>query len=444
MSDIGGADRFAYPGPPPPVSQHPAYRGIETGSTNPFVPPLPPPRRTAPNSKPGLTSDSIPAQEAYTSASPSRSGRREPLVAGLAGLAGAAAARKIARKPVSGDSPRLQPSDLPEPLSPLEDSPNRYAGYGYGSPISPQGYDHNYDPNRPSFGHMRSASNQPLIGSDDIADSQPSSYTPDRPPTPFGLMGFGATGAAAAAATSPHARDSNTSTSESSHRASNQSNDSYPATFHPTPARSPAHHQSPTNLQPRSARHARFSDPIELPSPTTSSSPHRSSGTSSNNPPPAQLASPLRPPPPPVNNNSSSSSSADSSYRLSSSIPGAWSSTPPRSPRRQSPAYPPISTAAMNMSGGGARGIRDRRNSSQTPPAAAGSHGGSQTGKRLRLSDLRRDEDGPDGYAPGYGDYADHGHAHGYPHDGHDYDGNGHGGSGYGYGHTGYGIGTAM
>ena len=124
MADIPRTGQYSYAiSGSPNITQHPAYRGMEIGSSNPFVPVLPAPRRSAPNAKPGLTTDSLRGQDAYTtkatngiggaSPKPHPHGALEAGAAGLTAAAGAGAAtNRISRKPVANSSPsRLRTSD---------------------------------------------------------------------------------------------------------------------------------------------------------------------------------------------------------------------------------------------------------------------------------------------------------------------------------------------
>lgn len=82
------------------MSQHPAFRGHESEHSNPFVPVPPPPRRSAPNSRPGLTDGLVPGDDPFLekeiggggrlSTSRSRDSSRNKGGALTAGIAGAA------------------------------------------------------------------------------------------------------------------------------------------------------------------------------------------------------------------------------------------------------------------------------------------------------------------------------------------------------------------
>ena len=394
-------------GPPgqqgtPSLSQHPAYRGMETGSSNPFVPVIPPPRRSAPNAKPGLTTDTVPGQDAYTTPPKTPNGK-EPatnhhggaVAAGAAGLAtgaaAGAAAGHISRKPINGSPSRIHTSDLPEAVSPTEGYPNRYQNYhnDVTSPVSPiGGYGGGYGQGMdrpPSYGHARSPSHQPLMAGSPTNNNLPTNYTEDRPATPFGLMGAGAAGAAgvAAGAAATHHHDTNAHNNHSNSGDSTEvSRPSYEsaAMYHSDRSSSSSglrHHSvTPPQTTSRSPnRHARFSaDPVELGpgAPRDRSSSSSARGTS------------RLPNPSPLRQNDSSSSantdSGDSSWRLSSSMPGGW---------------------AGGSSGGHGHHTRESSHTSYSPNTPPSSHRNDATGmpvpkpmgRRLRLSDLRAQEE---------------------------------------------------
>ncbi|KAL9621971.1 MAG: hypothetical protein Q9160_003633 [Pyrenula sp. 1 TL-2023] len=202
----------------PELRDHPAFRNEHdtemSQPTNPFVPVPPAPRRSAPNSRAGLTDGSRPGQEPFLH----RHAGATAAAAGFGGAAlGAAAAKRhnnrrkssssespsppqhgILRKPVrnSDSYEKLDHSPMPEAYFPSQKSP-------YST------HDHdNYGPYTPS--HTRNdstAATAPLIpGSDpekhtynpdhsdlntDPSAPLPTHYTSDRPATPMGLMAFG-------------------------------------------------------------------------------------------------------------------------------------------------------------------------------------------------------------------------------------------------------------
>lgn len=100
MADASSHHAYGGAGIAPPMSQHPAFRGHQPEHTNPFVPVPPPPRRSAPNSRAGLTDGSVPGDDPFLekeiggAARPSTSRSRDsshnrgvPLAAGVAGAA---------------------------------------------------------------------------------------------------------------------------------------------------------------------------------------------------------------------------------------------------------------------------------------------------------------------------------------------------------------------
>ncbi|KIV79437.1 hypothetical protein PV11_06999 [Exophiala sideris] len=57
--------RFSAAGAAPLMSEHPAFRNYDGEHENPFIPVPPPPRRTAPNSRAGLTDGTIPGEDPF-------------------------------------------------------------------------------------------------------------------------------------------------------------------------------------------------------------------------------------------------------------------------------------------------------------------------------------------------------------------------------------------
>ncbi|KAK5053962.1 hypothetical protein LTR84_001924 [Exophiala bonariae] len=100
LTDASSHHAYGGAGFAPPMSQHPAFRGHQSDHMNPFVPVPPPPRRSAPNSRAGLTDASVPGDDPFLEkgigggARPSTSrsrdsshGRGGALAAGVAGAA---------------------------------------------------------------------------------------------------------------------------------------------------------------------------------------------------------------------------------------------------------------------------------------------------------------------------------------------------------------------
>ena len=240
---------------PPSLSQHPAYRGIITGSSNPFVPPVPAPRRSklngssSPIVKDTMTGDdshaAVPLSQATdssasrvspsgTSSSPEQR-HHDPLSTGVAGLAAGVAAHKIRRKPINS-----QGSDLASPIE-------AYSGYGWGNSAS-----------EPAYGHTRNQSNQPLM-----SDNTPASpYTEERPATPFGLMAFGGKNGKAKDEHTQAEPPMSPTTPTSPNRESYQSFTMRPTPSHPHPS---SHRENgPDTYNPHSPRRrVSFPDPIE-------------------------------------------------------------------------------------------------------------------------------------------------------------------------------------
>ncbi|KAI1616630.1 hypothetical protein EDD37DRAFT_604690 [Exophiala viscosa] len=97
--------RLSAAGAAPLMSEHPAFRNYDGENENPFIPVPPPPRRTAPNSRAGLTDGTFPGEDPFLNekevavgrptswrsyASNNRSNEKDLIAAGLAGGAAAA------------------------------------------------------------------------------------------------------------------------------------------------------------------------------------------------------------------------------------------------------------------------------------------------------------------------------------------------------------------
>lgn len=197
---------------------------------------------------------------------------------------------------------------------------------------------------------MDLANNRASVHEQPYNDPLPTRYNQDRPATPFGLFGAGAAGATAGAAGAGLAahhhhehenRDYNSNRRYSTSGSSNghRSLDAPP----PRPA------GTPPLVPSRSPKRARFSDspPINISSHSGSeapSSPNRAHFSDS----------------PVYNSSNSRSDSGDSTWRLSSQMPGAWDSP--------------------------------RHSYQGTTPRSSYSGGAGGQGRRLRLSDLQRQE----------------------------------------------------
>lgn len=100
LTDTSSHHPYGGVGAAPPMSQHPAFRGHESEHSNPFVPVPPPPRRSAPNSRAGLTDGLVPGDDPFLekeigggrrlNTSRSRDSSRNKGGALAAGVAGAA------------------------------------------------------------------------------------------------------------------------------------------------------------------------------------------------------------------------------------------------------------------------------------------------------------------------------------------------------------------
>ncbi|KEF56203.1 uncharacterized protein A1O9_07784 [Exophiala aquamarina CBS 119918] len=100
MTSTSNHHAFVAAGAAPLMSQHPAFRGQQLSHENPFVPVPPPPRRSTPNSRAGLTDGMVPGGDPFLekeirgsgrpSTSRSRDSSNQRLGALAAGVAGAA------------------------------------------------------------------------------------------------------------------------------------------------------------------------------------------------------------------------------------------------------------------------------------------------------------------------------------------------------------------
>ncbi|KAL9115496.1 MAG: hypothetical protein Q9227_000817 [Pyrenula ochraceoflavens] len=263
----GGDDHRVHSGPPD-MSQHPAFRspyGDENEipqSTNPFVPAPPPTRRTAPNSRPGLTDGSVPGHEPFINKHPGATA----VAAGLGGAAlGRAAANRHSKNHETNHGILRKPTPSAQEKAADENLPEAYVS----------------EPGHSSYGHNRIDSRSPLMGDhaadekhpyhpDDVGnngshheDSLPTHYTSNRPPTPMGLMAFGGSGGDRKPSphNDPHDSSSTTSRSYDSAR-STSSIVAPPAPPAAVPPRN-SHSVTPPSQPSRSPKRARFSANVE-------------------------------------------------------------------------------------------------------------------------------------------------------------------------------------
>ena len=432
----------------PDMAEHPAYRNSHE---NPFVPVPPPPRRTAPNSRLGLTDGTVPGQEPFISGNSRRVGDGsgsdsslpvrghnqdhhvgEALAAGAGGAALGAAAMhhhnkdresdSLSQKRYSGHRRSLVRKPIPDPIETGDGSDAALVNRSSTSPtLSPFN----------SAGHHRSYSQEALLAGGAAA-------------------GAGALGGATVGEHHKHHGHDADSGFFSDHGA----NTSAPRSVTPMVPQimTQSHHQRSTmppdyDMVPNNENSYRDSRPISGVAPAAAlgahtggheSSPDRNRHFRNSTPPTVPSRSPHRtrfsdipydpanrgPAPPPGailsidrDSNNNSNSSDDSAFRLSHSIPGSWQrdsadsdrhlrnsginhhgrrSSSPRTEARD------FVTRDSGVSGMGTRpatvvGAR-RQSPSFGPGIGPGPRRHSQspgdiTSERVRLSDLRAEEE---------------------------------------------------
>ena len=432
----------------PPMAEHPAYRNSHE---NPFVPVPPPPRRTAPNSKIGLTDGTVPGQEPFLSSNGGRvrgangnssslpmQGRNhdhragEALAAGAGGAVLGAAAmhhhnqnrdgNSASEKRYSGHRRSLLRKPVPDAI---ETGDRSDAAFLNRSPNSPTLSPFN------SAGHHRSHSQEALLAGGAAA-------------------GAGALGGAAVADHHKH-RDHDADSGFFSDRSANTSAPRAATPMVP-PIMTQLHGQRSTmppdyDMVPNNENDHRDSRPVSGIAPAAAlgahsgdreSSPNRNGHFRNSTPPAVPSRSPRRtrfsdipydpanqgPAPPAAavsstdrESNNNSNSSDDSAFRLSSSIPGGWyrdssdsdrhlrnsginqhgrRSNSPRTGGRE------FASRDSGVSGMGTRPVTiagaRRQSPSFGPGMASGPRRHSQspgdiTSERVRLSDLRAEEE---------------------------------------------------
>ena len=430
----------------PDMAEHPAFRNSHE---NPFVPVPPAPRRTAPNSRPGLTDGTVPGQEPFVSESGGRTGagsgdtvpttgyhgsqhKGEALAAGAGGAALGAAAmhhhnKNEAHELDSEQQKRWSGSSVTR--KPIPASLRTSDGSDFGLMQSNQAHelDGNSYNSKPalspfnSAGHARSPSQEALL-------------------TGAGVAGAGALGGVAVAEhRKQHDRsaDSGFYSNQDSNKpgglaasssgdlvspispVDNDTDNALPPEYAMVPnnGRGPHGSRRHSSVAPAAAlgahvgnRHARNSTPPAVPS----RSPKRTRFSDIPYDEPDSM---------PV----SHSNSDDSTYRLSSTIPGGWGREPPavrdmnetdqhlrnsginqygrrsNSPRtsvepkdiaiRDSGVSGIGSNARRQSPGAGMRPDARRQSPNTRPNQARRMSPGDVTSERVRLSDLRAEEE---------------------------------------------------
>lgn len=289
-----------YPTPAPEMAQHPAMRQRQDSRhENPFVPAVPPPRRSAPNAKPGLTDETVPGQDPFVKPVPAPS-------------------TSILRKSISRYSPPRGNTYNEVPTSPTHGGFDQQPTVGgstapfviktptsptnYTSPIASPKNQYStpvaYQPWNPDNNARHHVSGSYSSGGDTIAEPLPTHYNNDRQATPYELMGGATAAGAGAAGGAAYTHHQQHNSQEQSHfdSSSNSDRQSYESAPYDHPVIN--RHSTPPHAPSRSPKRARFSDSV-------------TGGSNSDN---------------------GRSDSGESIRRLSSQTPGGWTS-----PRKTSP-----------------------------------------------------------------------------------------------------------